>query len=236
LAILADDSKKFGMWDVNEFFETGRQEVDAVLSTVEAFNLPAQHASALDFGCGVGRLSRTIRRRFQACVGVDISPAMIDLARKFNPDCEFHLLGERGLADLEDEQFDFIYSNIVLQHQPSQAAVFGYIADFIRLLRAGGVLVFQVPHYIPFRMRLEPRRRLYRVCRGLFRLPPDFIYNKLKLNPITMLAIPEASVIRTIASLGGEVLHIRHDKNGGPRVQSRTYFVTKHSMNGSSTA
>ena len=228
-AILSDDDKKFGSWELNAFFETGTQEIEAVLCIAKALKVPTYYRDALDFGCGVGRLSRAIRSQFQSCVGVDISPAMIDMARKFNPDCKFELIEECGLSNLHDEQFDFIYSNIVLQHQPSAFVVFAYIKEFIRVLRPGGLLVFQLPHHVPWRLRLAPRRRLYRVSRALFRLPPAFLYKRLKLNPISMLAIAEASVVQAVINLGGVVLRVRHDKNGGPLVDSRTYFVSKGS-------
>jgi SAM-dependent methyltransferase len=226
-AILADDEKKFGLWDLDEFFETGAREIESVLATAKVLNVPTHYRDALDFGCGVGRLSRAIRRQFESCLGVDISPAMIDLARRLNSDCKFEVIDEHGMSTLGDAQFDFVYSNIVLQHQRSASVVFAYLAEFMRVLRPGGLLAFQLPHHIPLRLRLELRRRLYRVSRNLFRLSPAFIYKKLNLNPISMLAIPEAAVVQTVTNSQGVVLEVRHDKFGGPRVESRTYFVTK---------
>ena len=226
-AILADDEKKFGLWDLDEFFQTGAREIDSVFATAKALKVPTHYRDALDFGCGVGRLSRAIRRQFESCLGVDISPAMIDLARKLNPDCQFEVINEYGMSTLGDAQFDFVYSNIVLQHQRSASVVFAYLAEFIRVLRPGGLLAFQLPHHIPLRLRLELRRRLYKISRNLLRLSPAFIYNKLNLNPISMLAIPEAAVAQAVISSQGIVLKVRHDKFGGPRVDSRTYFVTK---------
>jgi SAM-dependent methyltransferase len=225
-AILADDQKKFGRWNLNEFFQTGSQEVEAVLARARSLGRPTQYSRALDFGCGVGRLSRAISRSFQVCVGVDISPAMVAMAKQLNPACEFYVLTEPNLNTFEHEYFDFIYSNIVLQHQPAESLVFAYISEFLRVLRPGGILVFQLPHYIPLRYRLEPRRRAYRFCRQFFRLPSAFLYRTLKLNPITMRAISEEKVTETISGMGGEVLAVQHDKNGGPHIESRTYFVS----------
>jgi SAM-dependent methyltransferase len=225
-AILADDRKKFGGWDLNDFLQTGSKEVDAILETARALGYPKEYHRALDFGCGVGRLSWAIGRNFQQCVGVDISPAMISMAKKLNPGREFYVLDSSQLKGFANEEFDFIYSNIVLQHQPTEPLVFGYVSEFLRILRRGGLLVFQVPHHIPLRYRLEPRRRAYRLCR-LLRIPPGFLYSKLKLNPITMRAIPQERVVAAIDARGGHILRVAEDKNGGPHIESRTYFVSR---------
>ena len=42
---------------------------------------PAARRSALDFGCGIGRLSQALAEHFDQVYGVDISPKMIELAR-----------------------------------------------------------------------------------------------------------------------------------------------------------
>ena len=84
-AILSDDQKKFGQWDLNEFFGTGENEIALILAEAAAMGRPLEYGSAFDFGCGVGRLSRAMKRRFKTCVGVDISDAMVRKARELNP-------------------------------------------------------------------------------------------------------------------------------------------------------
>ena len=49
---------------------------------------------ALDFGCGAGRSTRLLRDLGFEPVGVDISPAMIDLARAADPSGDYRLLAE----------------------------------------------------------------------------------------------------------------------------------------------
>jgi SAM-dependent methyltransferase len=225
-AILADDEKKFGRWDLDDFFQTGTKEIEAVLANARSLGRPMQYSRALDFGCGVGRLSRALSRSFQVCVGVDISPAMVTLATRLSPACQFYQVTKPNLEPFADQYFDFIYSNIVLQHQPTESLIFAYVSEFLRVLKPGGILVFQLPHSIPLRYRLEPRRRAYRLCRRL-RVPATFLYRTLKLNPITMRAVPEEKVIKAIIKRGGEVLKVQQDKNGGPHVESRTYFVSR---------
>jgi ubiquinone/menaquinone biosynthesis C-methylase UbiE len=53
---------------------------------------PMQRESALDFGCGVGRLTRALSRYFNQSYGIDISASMIKKAQELNqsyPNCQF---------------------------------------------------------------------------------------------------------------------------------------------------
>lgn len=225
-AILSDPRKKFGNWDVADFFETGQAEITPVMEVSREISHPSRHDRVLDFGCGVGRVSRALRRYFSTCVGVDISASMIDAAQRFNAECEFILLDERQLNIFPDQYFDMVYSNIVLQHQPSAAVVFRYIADFLRITKPGGLVTFQLPHALSLRSRLQLRRRAYRALR-MIRLPSPLLYTRLKLNPITMLSIPEESMVSAIHSLGGSVLRSLPDSHAGVCIDSRTYYVSR---------
>lgn len=100
----------------------------------------------MDFGCGVGRLTQALAPAFGSVTGIDVSPTMIQLARRLNryPDRVKYLLNERrDLSALSSATLDFIYSDIVLQHiPPSQSRVF--VTEFLRTLRPGGIAVFQL--------------------------------------------------------------------------------------------
>jgi SAM-dependent methyltransferase len=146
-AILSDPAKAGNRWDVSEFFETGKSEINDVMAYLRAVGVRPGDRRALDFGCGVGRLSQALCSHFAACDGVDIAPSMIELARKYNqfPErCRYHLNSHQDLRLFDDRTFDFIYCNIVLQHMEPQYAT-RYIAEFLRLLTETGVAVFQVP-------------------------------------------------------------------------------------------
>jgi SAM-dependent methyltransferase len=225
-AILSDNTKQFDRWSQNEFFQTGMAEIAAVMNVCSELGYPRHRQRSLDFGCGVGRLTRALRNYFPSCLGVDISEPMIVRARELNPDCDFKLLGKDGLKIFPDRHFDMIYSNIVLQHQPSTVDVRTCISDFLRILTRDGLLVFQLPHYIPLRYRLQPRRRFYHALRAMG-VRSSVLYNKLRLNPIRMLSIPENDVLAIIEAGGGIPLRVISDQHGGPHIQSRTYYVTR---------
>jgi ubiquinone/menaquinone biosynthesis C-methylase UbiE len=145
-AICTDPRKQNNKWSREEFFATGKREIEQVLECVRTLGLRLDEKSpALDFGCGVGRLTRALAAHFPECWGVDISPTMVRLATEFNqgvPQCRF-LVNERDrLEEFHDGYFGFIYTSIVLQHIATKYAK-KYVADLVRLLQPGGVLVFQ---------------------------------------------------------------------------------------------
>jgi 2-polyprenyl-3-methyl-5-hydroxy-6-metoxy-1,4-benzoquinol methylase len=100
---------------------------------------------ALDFGCGVGRLTQALARHFNLVERVDIVRSMIELSNKFNrygDRCKYHVSGA-DLSMFDDETFDFMYSNLVLQHiKPEYSR--NYIKEFLRMLAPKGVLVFDL--------------------------------------------------------------------------------------------
>jgi hypothetical protein len=67
--ILTQPDKKGRKWNEGEFFEKGTIEIDRVMKRVAkiAPNLAAENA--LDFGCGVGRLTRALAPYFKGVCG-----------------------------------------------------------------------------------------------------------------------------------------------------------------------
>ncbi len=144
-AILTDATKIGRRWNVAEFMATGTLEIEMLMRHLAGFGyFPRQDGAALDFGCGVGRLTQALGRFFDRCVGVDISQEMIRRAQSLNkfPHCHYRVTSEIPLP-FPAASFSFIYSNIVLQHIPRRLAK-EYLREFVRLLAPGGFLVFGV--------------------------------------------------------------------------------------------
>lgn len=145
LWVILTDSRYYGRkWDADEFFATGEEEADRIFRFMELEGLRMPSGTFLDFGCGVGRLSRALEKRFSHGFGVDISPKMIELARTFVPQVDFMVNQTDSLEAFKDCSVDFVYSHIVLQHIPNQYQRH-YIDEFLRVLRPGGLAVFQLP-------------------------------------------------------------------------------------------
>jgi len=228
-AVLSDPDKRHGRWDVEEFLATGRSEIDDVLQNASRWDLPGRLDRALDFGCGVGRLTRALAAHFQTAVGVDISEEMVSRARTLHAEegnCTFRVLDVHGLTAFPDRSFDFVYSRIVLQHIPDRAVVKAHLRDFVRLLDDRGLLVFQLPASIPLRRRLQIRPKLYAMLR-LLGISEGPLYQRLGLHPIRMGAVPEAEVLRSITSAGARVIAIDRSEMGDTGIQDRTYWATR---------
>jgi SAM-dependent methyltransferase len=214
-------------WDPAEFLASGEEEVARLLEHAETLGRPAARGRALDFGCGPGRLTRALARRFESAVGVDLAPGMADAARRLNADVanvEFRA-GERVLDELGDGEFDLVYSNLVLQHVSDPEMVLEYVAGFARVLAPGGLIAFQLLTAIPPARRIQPRRRLYELLRGAG-VPPRTLFRRLRLDPIGLYAVPGEAVEAALTRAGAKP--IRSDEARWPGgIRSVTYFATR---------
>jgi SAM-dependent methyltransferase len=83
-AILSDPARKGRRWDLERFLQSGVDEIFLILHQLRSRGINVQRRPALDFGCGVGRLSQALAAHFARIDGVDLSFAMIELARSLN--------------------------------------------------------------------------------------------------------------------------------------------------------
>lgn len=145
-AVLSNPDTRGGRWDVDAFFASGRKDIAEVLRNIARLNVIVERRNALDFGCGVGRLTQALAKDFAQVTGVDIASSMLEKARELAravPQCTFVLNTTADLAQFSDSSFDFVFSHIVFQHMEPRFAL-RYIAEFGRILRPGGAAVFQV--------------------------------------------------------------------------------------------
>lgn len=221
-AVLTDPARRGGRWSVEEFLATGEEEIAGVLDEAAELGLPARRGSALDFGCGAGRLTRALSLRFERAVGVDISAEMVRVARELNadrPNCDFLVNAAPNLALFDSGSFDFAYSSIVLQHVPGRRLARAYVRELVRVLSENGLLVFQAPQRLAPLRRLQLARRLYAGAR-LLGVPEATLLRRTPLTPMRMQAIPEREVRSAVAEAGGEVLRV--DAETGRYVVART--------------
>ncbi len=148
-AVLSDDEKKGGRWNPAEFFETGRKDVHNILERLDHWKIPVHRGRALDFGCGLGRLTNALASHFKSADGVDISSEMISRATELHrasTNLRFIHNPHRDLSQLADNSYDFLVSLITLQHMPERISL-GYLREFPRILSSGGVAYFQVSSF-----------------------------------------------------------------------------------------
>lgn len=172
-----------------------RLEKEAVLG----FLKPRPGLSVLDVGCGTGTYALELAAAGLKVSGVDISPAMLDLAREkagaSDLGISFHLADACNLP-FEENTFDAVVSVTALEFIPEPGAA---LAEAYRVLKPGGTLVVGVieknsawGRYYSERARSRPesvfrRARLYTAkelvellpgrgikVRGALFVPPDF--------------------------------------------------------------
>lgn len=137
---------------LEEFFDSGRENIDFILEVVRTQLDPSYRpVRALDFGCGVGRLVTALSGRAASVVGVDVSTAMLQEARK---NCAARGLenvelveGDEDLSRVEG-QFDLITSYIVFQHIPVARGEILF-RKLIARLQEGGVAAIHFTYYTP---------------------------------------------------------------------------------------
>ncbi len=222
-AIMSSPEKRFRNWELEEFLRTGEEEISSLMQLADQMGLPKQRRCAIDFGCGVGRLTRALRSHFSECYGIDISHGMLERARELTPECHFRQAN--SLRSFPDHHADLIYSSMVLQHQPNRKQAAALIAEMVRVLAPGGFLVFQMPLHLPLRNRLQLRRRAYRLLRALG-MPHSFAYDRLKLSPIRMLSLPQPAVEEIVRAGNGVVVHVTHTTKFSAPFASGIYYCT----------
>ena len=212
-AILTDPAKAGGRWDADKFFATGIREIGVVMEQASAWEKPAARRTALDFGCGIGRLSQALADHFDQVHGVDISAKMIELARDHNRKgarVEYlcNLMGD--LSRFETGSIDMIYSWITLQHvRPRYAA--RYMQEFLRVLAPGGLLLFQYPSK-PIGLGVRLAR-----WKALLSRP----------RPMYMNGMDREDVVALLKHGGGRILDIQQDDQAIPGYHSFCYAVTR---------
>jgi SAM-dependent methyltransferase len=220
-AILTDPNRKNGGWDEDTFFETGRQEISELMEYLGTLGTGGR-GCALDFGCGVGRLSRALAGYFDEVVGLDISPTMISLARAHNAHlgrCTFLENSGPDLAVVRGRKFDLIYSSITLQHMPPRYSR-QYVRNLLELLAPDGLFVFQLAGESTLSVGNRVLRTLY-----------NEVYRRrvLKDEPpwMDVYGIPKQRVIALLERSGARVLDVQPNDAAGPEWTSYRYVASR---------
>jgi len=206
-------------WDVGEFFETGRREVEGLLRDIAELDTGLDMGRALDFGCGVGRLTQSLADHYEEVYGVDIAPSMIEKAGKLNRHgrrCRYVVNGEDNLRVFPDGFFDLIYSNITLQHVKPVHAL-NYIREFLRTLSRRGITVFHIPS-------AKTGRKLMDYLPG----GAAVLVQRLVLGgAMEMHGIERSVMTGFIEENGGEVLMVKPSDSAGHAWETYEYFASK---------
>jgi SAM-dependent methyltransferase len=135
-------SKSLGDAEKQEFFASGRNHMEYLLQVCRARLDPQFKPSrALDFGCGVGRVTFALASMADTVVGVDVAHSMLREAEANRQALGVHnvvfVRSDDDLSSVEGS-FDFIHSFIVFQHLEVHRGR-SIFAKLLQRLSPGGV-------------------------------------------------------------------------------------------------
>ena len=116
-------------------------------------NLPPQ-GHILDCACGYGRLSIPLSYLGYQVRGIDISPDLIDEAKKRAESCQGTSvafdLGDMRKLPYDDQSFDAVicmwssFNELISRHDQDQA-----LHEMMRVIKPGGTILIDVPYAAP---------------------------------------------------------------------------------------
>ena len=195
------------------FFATGQSDFQVVSTFFERSGFAMPTGSALELGCGVGRLTRHLAGAFGKVVAVDISQPHLTIAGKHLSEAGItnvelvHLTTPQSLDGLP--QVDLFYSIIVLQHNPPPVA-FDLLSRCLQHVAPGGFAYFQIPTY----------RRDYRFAVA--------DYQQDEFGRMEMHVLPQPKVLALLRRHGFEILEVQEDGAVGDLdMASHTFFARR---------
>jgi len=198
------------------FYQTGRQHVDQLFGSFERNHVDySGFKTCLDYGCGVGRITRHLAERFERVFACDISRSHLQcmdqyLIEENVSNVSLHHL--KRVRDVEElPKVDVAFSILVLQHNPPP--VIGFLVEaLIRSLSPGGVAFLQVPTY-----------RL-----GYTFSVADYLAEQVSQG-VEMHVLPQRMIFEIVQSAGARVLEVIDDNWTGLRYKevSNTFVIQK---------
>lgn len=179
-----------------QFYASGQAEVRGVFKRLAELDVKRGGELAMDFGAGLGRLTVALAEHFKQVVGVDVSGEMLDRAK---PHKRVRYKRADSLEAFTHGVFDMVYTNITLQHMPG-ALQQQYVHDFFQVVRPGGVVVFELPHW------------------------PDIGYVQ---HALAMSGAAPSEVHGWIEAAGGQLVATDPTPSAGPSIPSYRYIATR---------
>ncbi len=162
-SVLTNDQYRSDKLDeeaIADFYESGEHSARLIDLFEQRTGVSARHGVCLELGCGVGRVTEHLAKRFDRVIGVDISPGNLKLCKERMAKVGTHNVETQVVGGMEDfdslPDFDFFYSIIVLQHNspPIQKAI---LRSLLGKVKRGGGALFQIPTEMPgYSFEVEP--------------------------------------------------------------------------------
>jgi SAM-dependent methyltransferase len=133
------------------FYASGQHDVTRLFSWLARNCIPAEGLNTcLEFGCGTGRVTPWLAKRFQQLIACDISSPHLELTKQSveRSGCDNVEFVRTATIDGLDNLggVDLVFSCIVLQHNPPPIIAI-ILRKLLQRLNPGGIAFFQVPTY-----------------------------------------------------------------------------------------
>jgi ubiquinone/menaquinone biosynthesis C-methylase UbiE len=96
---------------------------------------------AIDFGCGTGRSTRSLKKIGFETIAVDISEDMLKKARELDQKGEYYLVEDGDLSRFQNDFYDLILSVFTFDNIPTMARKVKCFREMGRLLKSEGRIV-----------------------------------------------------------------------------------------------
>lgn len=162
---------------VEAFYASGHQHVAGLSADVERyFGRRFRFVSALDYGCGAGRIAVPLAAFADSVLGIDVSEGMLREARKASERRQTSNVKLAHVSDFQNslsDKYEFVHSYIVLQHIPADRGL-RIIQSLVEVCAPGGIGCIHVVYGKSGRARLISfiketipfGPRILNVCRG----------------------------------------------------------------------
>ncbi len=201
--------------DIRKFFSRGKELTDILLELLNRKNeYDFGKMTLLEMGCGAGRMSGALSKKFQKVLATDVSGEMINLAIMNHPEDDYPNISfietDGILANgIEDKSVDIVLSYEVFQHLPTYEIAAGNFRDMYRALKDGGII------YIHFKCEVSFARK---IIRKLYHSRPlSWFRNSSKNDPTwTGKAYDEEGIRKLCEDTGFRVKEILPDPTHPP--------------------
>lgn len=201
----------------SDFYNSGLDNVATLFKTLERNGI--EHTSlktCLEYGCGLGRVTCWLAKRFERVVGYDISRSHLRLAKQYLDEIGIQNVSLQHISTPQDigdfPKVDVVYSVIVLQHNPPPIIRI-IIQELIRALNSGGIAFLQVPTYrLGYRFSLQ-----------------EYLAGEAARGGIEMHVLPQNEVFDIVSKGQGKLVEVLEDGWTGLRYgeRSNTFVIQK---------
>jgi SAM-dependent methyltransferase len=201
------------------FIESGLRDILETQRDIRQWLDPDfRPTAAVDFGCGVGRLTLPLALQCGHVTGIDISDTMLVEARRYATDAGVEnvnfVSSATYFAQAIEQTLDFVHAFIVFQHIPPRAGM--WLADnLIQRLRRGGIGAL---HFTYGRRASVLRRTVNRLRRHVPGV--NALVNVAQRRPafeplIPMNSYDLSALLTMLGDRGCRDVHVRLTDHGG---------------------